>query len=261
MNCRDVDALILSHASGAPVPPEAAGHIAECDRCRPLARALAERPDAPAPSPERLRRIEDALLADLKPVKPLLPPAALSLGLIGVLLVVVAGGVAVLGIDGWRALSLWRRISVFTGLAAAAGLLAFSLARQVVPGSKLLLRPYLLLAALGAAMFALPAALFQPRVEATFVATGLVCLGIGIACAIPAAILSRLALRRGAVLDPRRAGATAGALAGLSGLVVLEIICPNLNRNHILVWHLGAALISAAAGFFLAAFAARLRRP
>ena len=109
-------------------------------------------------------------------------------------------------------------------------------------------------------MFAILAALFQPHVEATFIATGLVCLGIGIACAIPTAILSRLALRRGAVLDPLRAGATGGALAGLSGLVVLEIICPNLNRDHILVWHLGAALISAAAGFSIAAFLAR-RRP
>ncbi len=260
MNCRDVDNLIHSHASGAPVPPEAAGHIAACDRCRPLARVLAEPPDAPPPSPEQLRRIEGALLADLKPVKPLLPPAVLSLALLGVLLVVAAIGVAILGIDGWRALSLWRRISVFTGLSAAAGLLAFSLARQVVPGSKLLLSPYWLLAGIGASMFAILAALFQPHVEATFIATGLVCLGIGIACAIPTAILSRLALRRGAVLDPLRAGATGGALAGLSGLVVLEIICPNLNRDHILVWHLGAALISAAAGFSIAAFLAR-RRP
>jgi hypothetical protein len=39
-------------------------------------------------------------------------------------------------------------------------------------------------------------------------------------------------------------GATAGALAGLSGLTVLEVFCPNLNKYHVLVWHLGAVLTS-----------------
>jgi hypothetical protein len=48
--------------------------------------------------------------------------------------------------------------------------------------------------------------------------------------------------------EPRVTGATAGALAGLSGLTVLEIFCPNLNAYHILVWHMGAVLASAVGG-------------
>lgn len=260
MNCRDVDDLLLSHASGAPIPPEAAGHMAACPRCRPLVRALAERFDAPPPSPERLASIEAAVLADLQPVKPLLPANLLSLALVGALLVVAVAGVAVLGLDGWRVLSLWRRMAVFTGLAAAAGLLASALARLVVPGSKLLLPPYWLLAAIWGSMVAILAALFQPHAEATFIATGLVCLEIGIGCAIPAALLFRLALRRGAILDAPQAGATAGALAGLSGLLVLEIICPNLNRYHILVWHVGTVVVSIAAGLSIAALVDRARR-
>ena len=74
--------------------------------------------------------------------------------------------------------------------------------------------------------------------------TGLLCLEIGLACAIPAAALLWLVLRRGAILSPVLTGATAGALAGLSGLTVLEVFCPNLNKYHILVWHLGAVLAS-----------------
>jgi hypothetical protein len=260
VNCRDVDNLLLSHASGAPISPEAAGHIAACDRCRPLARALAERVDTPPPSSDRLRSIEAALLADLKPVKPVLPANLFSLILIGALLLVAVAGVAVLGLDGWRVLSLGQRITVFSALAAAAGLLASSLARQAVPGRKLLLPPYGLLAGIWVSMAAILAGLFQPHWEATFVATGLVCLEIGVGCAIPAGLLFRLALRRGAILDSRRAGATAGALAGLSGLLVLEIICPNLNRYHILVWHVGAVVVSIAAGFWLAALADRARQ-
>ena len=54
------------------------------------------------------------------------------------------------------------------------------------------------------------------------------------------------------------AGALAGALAGLSGLALLEIFCPNLNRYHILVWHLGAALTSTIVGILAGIVAQRL---
>jgi hypothetical protein len=30
----------------------------------------------------------------------------------------------------------------------------------------------------------------------------------------------------------------------LSGFAVLEVFCPNLNKEHILAWHLGAVLAS-----------------
>ena len=182
------------------------------------------------------------------PAKPLPPGGMLVFAFVFILVVVAAVGGVALGVAGWRALSLLQRIAVFTALAAAAGVLAFSAGRQIVPGSRLLLSPYRLVIAVLAMMIGIFTILFHPREESTFVSTGLVCLRIGLECAIPAAFLLWLLLRRGAILNPMLTGATAGALAGLSGLTVLEIFCPNLNAYHILVWHMGSVLTSVIGG-------------
>jgi hypothetical protein len=42
-------------------------------------------------------------------------------------------------------------------------------------------------------------------------------------------------------------GAAAGSLSGLLGASCLEIHCPNLDASHILVGHLGVAVVCAAA--------------
>jgi hypothetical protein len=56
-------------------------------------------------------------------------------------------------------------------------------------------------------------------------------------------------LRRAAALSPALMGATAGGLAGLLGLLVLEIHCPNHNLYHILVWHLSVTAVCVVLGF------------
>jgi hypothetical protein len=243
-----VEGLIVPYASGAPIPPEAAAHISGCEHCRRLVRAIGETRQVGAPLPELLQRIADGVAADLKPVKPLAPEGVRFLALIVALAMVAAVANAVLGIAGWLALSELQRLAVFSALGASAGLLAFSLVRQSVPGSRLVLPPGLLVTAVLCAMASAFGVLFRPREESTFVATGLVCLRIGLECAIPAGIVFWTILRRGAVLNPALTGATAGALAGLSGLTALEILCPNPNVHHILVWHLGGTLASAAGG-------------
>jgi hypothetical protein len=248
VTCRDVEGLIISYASGAPTPPEAAAHIAGCERCRRLARAMGETREFAPPSREQLEQIEARVFADLKPVKPMLPASVLVFALVFILMIVVVVGVVALGIAGWQALNLLQRSVVFTALTAATGLLARSTSRQIVPGGRLLLSPYRLVIAVLAVMIGIFTMLFHPREESTFVSTGLVCLRIGLECAIPAAFLLWLLLRRGAILNPMLTGATTGALAGLSGLTVLEIFCPNLNAYHILVWHLGAVLTSVVGG-------------
>jgi hypothetical protein len=250
-----VEGLIIPYLAGAPIPPEAAAHIAGCERCRLLARAIGQTQLAVPPSPEQLQQIKAGILADLKPVKPLAPASVRFFALISILLVVAAVGAALLGIAGWRALGSLQRFAVFMALAGAADLLAFSLGRQIVPGSRLLLSPYLLLMALLGVKIGIFATLFHPHEEPTFVLTGLVCLRIGLECAVPAALLFWLVLRRGAILNPVLTAATAGALAGLTGLTVLEIFCPNLNEYHILVWHLGAVLASVVGGITIGSFA------
>jgi hypothetical protein len=202
-----------------------------------------------------LDRIKATLLADLKPAKPLPAAGALVFALIVILLVIVAVGGTELGIAGWRALSLVQRIAVFTALAAGAGILAFSTAWLIVPGTRFLLSPYLYVLAVLGVMAAICMTLFAPQEESTFVSTGLVCLRIGLECAISATVLFSLLLRRAAILNPMLMGATAGALAGLSGLAVLEIFCPNLNEYHILVWHLGTVLVSAVGGLAIGTIA------
>jgi hypothetical protein len=195
-----------------------------------------------------LERIKAETLADLQPVRLLAPAGVLLLSLILIAASVVAVGVFEFGIAGWNALGLLQRIGVFTPLVAGSGLLAFSLVRQVVPGTRVLVSTPLFVIAILGIMASMFATLFHPHREVTFVATGLVCLRIGLECAIPAAALSWLILRRGEILNPMAMGALTGTLAGLSGLVLLEIFCPNLNKYHILLWHLGAAFVSLMGG-------------
>jgi hypothetical protein len=73
----------------------------------------------------------------------------------------------------------------------------------------------------------------------------------GLTYSIPAAVLFWLILRRGALLYPKLIGANAGGLAGLAGLSVLEVNCPNLNVLHILVWHAGVVMVGSLGGAIL----------
>jgi hypothetical protein len=157
-------------------------------------------------------------------------------------------GVFELGTAGWRTLNVLQAAAVFTALAACSVLLALSLARQIVPGSRVLLPASWSVFGFLAIIGAIFVTLYQAHPEPAFVSTGLVCLRIGLECAAPVAALCWLVLRRGAILNPRAVGALTGALAGFSGLLLLEIFCPNLNAYHVLAWHLGAVLASTLGG-------------
>jgi hypothetical protein len=60
-----------------------------------------------------------------------------------------------------------------------------------------------------------------------------------------------LMLRRGAILSPILTGTVTGLFAGLVGTSVLEIHCPNLDAWHLLVSHLGVAILCALAGLVI----------
>jgi len=247
MTCRDMEEVIITSA----LAPGAAEHIAGCERCRHLVWVFDESRQALPPSPDQMKRIEAAILRSLTPVQPLASPHAFFSAFALVFLAVVAMGSLLLGTDGWRALSIFQRIAVFSPLAACAGLLALSLVRLMAPGSKHVISPTRLSIGFLPLLALIIATVFHSQEESGFVATGLVCLRTGLSCATPAAVLFWLLLRRGAILSPGLTGAVAGGLAGLVGLMVLEVRCPNLSGYHILVWHWGVALLALLGGLAL----------
>jgi hypothetical protein len=113
-------------------------------------------------------------------------------------------------------------------------------------------------------MFALAVvitALFDFRQEQHFWARDWACLRTGIPLGAIAAVPFWLVLRRGAILSPAMTGAATGLLAGLVGTSALEIHCPNLHAGHILVSHLGVAVLGTTVGFFIGMVSAREINP
>jgi RNA polymerase sigma-70 factor (ECF subfamily) len=94
------------------------------------------------------------------------------------------------------------------------------------------------------------AVLFQFQHERDFWGNAWACIRAGTPIGVLAAVPFWLVLRRGAILSPSITGAATGLLAGLVGASVLEIHCPNLGAWHILVSHLGVAILCALAGLF-----------
>jgi hypothetical protein len=142
-------------------------------------------------------------------------------------------------------------------LAVCAGMTIGSLSRQTVPGS---LHPFsparcivVILIGLGLAFVAM----FPLHPAPDFWKTDAVCLAIGFGLAIPAGGALFAMLRRGALVNLRLAGCTAGLLAGLVGVTVLEIHCPIIDRLHIVSSHIGALALATLAGALAATFAER----
>jgi hypothetical protein len=93
--------------------------------------------------------------------------------------------------------------------------------------------------------------LFRFQAEHHFWANNWACIKAGTPIGALAAVPLWLVLRRGAILSPGLTGAATGLLAGLVGTTALEIHCPNLDVRHILVSHLGVAVIGLIAGLVL----------
>lgn len=203
----------------------------------------------PALPPDRLKQIQAALAADLKPVRPLAPA-----GVYAAAFLAIAAGICffgwryIIGQRGWNALSNLQRWSVFVPILAIAVLLVFSVVQQMAPASRYTRSSALTAGGISVLLAAVIFAIFQPAHETAFARNGLVCFRFGLLFAIPAALLFGFLLLRGAGLSPLLTGAAAGGLAGLVGLTVLEIHCPNLNVYHIAAWHLSVFLTCIAAG-------------
>jgi hypothetical protein len=208
---------------------------------------------------DRLKQIEAAVMADLKPVRPLASDGAYIAVLVGIFIGVCAIGCYVAGQHGWRALSGLQRLAVFVPLALTTGSLAFSVVRQMRPAAKYARSSAVATTALFVLLLGIMTLVFRAAQESSLLSLGWVCFRTGMAFAIPAALIFAFVLSRGAALSPVLTGATAGGLAGLVGLAVLEIHCPNLNLYHILVGHVSVTLVCVAAGVIFSSVTFRRR--
>jgi hypothetical protein len=254
MKCRDIEDVLAASNTGGTVNlmPSVRAHIQECKSCQEFARILELPSEDVQVDSNQIDRLQKMIVGDLRPVRALLPSwvflSAFAVVFVGLIYLAVFS----LRPYGWFMLMPGQKIAVFPTLAASAALLAFSLVRHMVPGQKSLLRPGLLPIGLFVLLCLVVASVFQVRVDPHFLRSGEACLKAGILYAIPAAFLFWLILRRGAILSPRVAGAITGMLAGLVSTTVLEVHCPNPNVWHILVWHVGFALLGLVAGVLVA---------
>ena len=146
MNCHDVDrALIeLEGSPAAAFPSQAQDHVRSCRRCQELVDALTLPMDEGATLPASLARIERRMVADLRPVRPM----AHWSGIFAVFAVVfgsfVAFGVYRMGAFALAIMSPLQAWAILSALAISSGLMAYSLANQMVPGSRHRVPPQLL---------------------------------------------------------------------------------------------------------------------
>ncbi len=200
------------------------------------------------PDPELLQRISASIQSSLRPVRPLPPGWVIAAGLTLICAAVSFAGAARVGFAGFDKMNLVERLLIFPTLIALAALLAIRFVREMIPGSRRRITAGSLLALGCAVLLALFALLFHDYQVTHFVSIGIACLITGFLHAIPAGLLCWLLLRRGFAVNGVSAGLVAGALAGLAGIGVLELQCPNFEVAHILVWHTAVVPLSSAAG-------------
>ena len=249
MNCSDVDRVLLDEPLPSRLPSEAQEHLCGCRRCREFLRALNSSVSPESPSPTTLRRIQQAISADLQPVHPVASKRSIVGALVAIYACIVAVAAYRFGASALSVMGLLPAGAIFGTLAISAALLAHSLAQQMVPGSQHRIPPELLPAGIMVVLMFAVAVSFPFRDERSYWANAWGCLRAGARLGAFAAIPFWLVLRQGSILAPVMTGATTGLLAGLVGTSVLEIHCPNMDAWHVLASHLGVAALGGIAGF------------
>ena len=245
MNCKNV-ARALSEESRLPF--QAQDHVRSCNRCQEFVRSLDSPVSLGAPSPATLRQTAEGMATNLRPVHPVAPAPYFFAGFVTVFVSIVALGVYRMGALAIAVMTPLQTAAILNVLAISMGLLMYSLVHQMVPGSRHRISPRLLPIAITISLTIATAVLFQFQIERGFWGNARGCIGAGIPIGVLAAVPFCLVLRRGAILSPEMTGTATGLLAGLAGTCVLEIHCPNLDAWHILVSHLGVAMLCALAG-------------
>jgi hypothetical protein len=138
------------------------------------------------------------------------------------------------GFYGIEKLGLWERVLIFSTLGILVWVAGKECVSQLVPGSRQHLSWGAFLTIGTAALLGVFALVFGDYRTDHFISAGIACLLTGLLLAILAAFLSWLLLRRGFAVNSVAAGLVGGALAGLSGVTMLELHCANFQALHVL---------------------------
>ena len=145
-------------------------------------------------------------------------------------------------------MGLWECVLVFSTLGILVWVAGKEFVHQLIPGSRQPLGVGSVLTIGSAALLGVFALVFRNYRTDHFISAGIACLLTGLLLAIPAAFMSGLLLRRGFAVNSVAAGLVGGALAGLSGVTMLELHCANFQALHVLVWHTAVVPVRATAG-------------
>lgn len=203
---------------------------------------------SPQLDPSLLERISSSLGSSLRPVRPLPPSWMLASAVALVCIGIALAGAACLGLQGVHALSAAQIAAIFSILAVLTWIASVSAAGAMTPGSMRQIPAGLLSLTCSVGLIAVFAAVFHDFRTTAFIHKGLVCLALGLSFAAAAGAGSWFVLRRGFAVRPLAAGLVTGTLASLSGVLALELHCPNLETWHVLVWHTAVVPCSGLAG-------------
>ena len=210
-----------------------------------LKKAAARSPEI---EPALLRRSADSIQPSMRRVRPLPRTWVLAGELVLIFAAVALVGAARAGFYGFEKMDLLARALTFSTLGVLAWVAGTEFVNEMIPGSRHRISAGRLLGLASVLLVVVFALLFHDFHTEHFLSAGLVCLATGVLHAIPSGLLSWLVLRRGFAVNSVSAGAAAGTLAGLAGVGLLELHCPNFQAMHILVWHTAALVVSAAVG-------------
>ncbi len=206
----------------------------------------------PPPVPEGLRR---AIEEDLRPVRPLLSPLVRTLAVAAWAAVLLVTVPVVLGLRP-DASSLGPLVTWGAAVLEAVGglVLVWLGLREAIPGSGVTLPEGVasLVAALAieAGVAVLTFARSVPAaVPGGALVHGVECFSMETSLGLPALALTVWLTVRAFPVRPAWAGLLGGAGAGLLANGVQHLVCGIASLEHVMVWHMGASAVLAAAGW------------
>ena len=203
---------------------------------------------APEIEASLLRRVSDSIRPSMRRVRALPRTSVLTGGVVLVCAGVALAGAARAGFNGFEKMNLPERALIFAMLGILTWVAGTEFVNEMIPGSRRRMTAYGLMGIASGVLAGVFALLFRDYRTEHFVSLGVICLVTGVLYAIPAGLLSWLVLRRGFAVNSVSAGLVAGTLAGLAGVGLLELHCPNFQAIHILVWHTAVVVVSAGLG-------------